>query len=327
MPYTQDTARRAHICNSKRGVDVEVKLSQEVADALASRRAVVALESTITSSLGLPAPHNRTCFDRVNAAIRAAGAVPALTGLLDGALIAGVEPGEEERLLNASVKLAERDLPAAIAQRLSAGVTTVSATVAIAHLAGIQIFATGGIGGVHRGAEESFDVSSDLGAMARHPVAVVSAGAKAFLDLAKTLEVLETLGVPVVGYQTNEFPAFWSRSSGLPIAHRAESPGELAAMLRAARAIGWGGGLLIANPIPEASEIPADEIAVAIEKGLAAAVAAGARGPAATPRILAAIADATASRSIPANLALAESNASLAAAVAVAAAQGDVTAR
>jgi len=306
---------------------VEVKLSQEVADALASRRAVVALESTITSSLGLPAPHNRTCFDRVNAAIRAAGAVPALTGLLDGALIAGVEPGEEERLLNASVKLAERDLPAAIGQRLSAGVTTVSATVAIAHLAGIQIFATGGIGGVHRGAEENFDVSSDLGAMARHPVAVVSAGAKAFLDLAKTLEVLETLGVPVVGYQTNEFPAFWSRSSGLSIAHRAESPAELAAMMRAARAIGWGGGLLIANPIPEASEIPADEIAVAIEKGLAAAVAAGARGPAATPRILAAIADATASRSIPANLALAESNASLAAAVAVAAAQGDVTAR
>ena len=306
---------------------MQVTLSKEVADALASRRAVVALESTITSRLGLPAPHNRTCFERVNAAIRAAGAVPALTGLLDGALIAGVEPGEEERLLSASVKLAERDLPAAIAQRLPAGVTTVSATVAIAHLAGIQIFATGGIGGVHRGAEESFDISADLGAMARHPVAVVSAGAKAFLDLAKTLEVLETLGVPVVGYQTNEFPAFWSRSSGLPIAHRAENPGELATMMRAARAIGWDGGLLIANPIPEASEIPADEIAVAIEKGLAAAVAAGARGPAATPRILAAIAEATASRSIPANLALAESNASLAAAVAVAAAQGEVTAR
>ena len=126
MPYTQDTARRAHICNSKREVDVQVKLSQEVADALASRRAVVALESTITSSLGLPAPHNRACFDRVNAAIRTAGAVPALTGLLDGALIAGVQPGDEERLLNASVKVAERDLPAAIAQGLSAGVTTVA---------------------------------------------------------------------------------------------------------------------------------------------------------------------------------------------------------
>lgn len=306
---------------------MQVKVSQEVAEALASQRAVVALESTITSSLGLPAPHNRACFDRVNATIRAAGAVPALTGILNGALIAGVEPGQEEWLLNASVKVAERDLPAAIAQRLSAGVTTVSATVAIAHLVGIPIFATGGIGGVHRGAGESFDVSSDLSAMARHPVAVVSAGAKAFLDLAKTLEVLETLGVPVMGYQTNDFPAFWSRSSGLPIAHRAESPGEVAAMIRAARAIGWGGGLLIANPIPQAEEIPAHEISVAIEKGLAAAVAADARGPAATPRILAAIADATASRSIPANLALAESNASLAAAIAVALAQGDLTAR
>jgi pseudouridine-5'-phosphate glycosidase len=327
MPCTRAIVRRARICSSKRGDDVQVRISPEVADALASGRPVVALESTITSSLGLPAPHNRICFERVNAAIRAVGAVPALTGLLDGTLIAGVEPSEEDRLLNASVKLAERDLPAAISQRLPAGVTTVSATVAIAHLSGITIFATGGIGGVHRGAEDSFDVSSDLGAMARHPVAVVSAGAKAFLDLPKTLEVLETLGVPVVGYRTNEFPAFWSRSSGLPIAHRAESPREIAAMMRAARAIGWGGGLLIANPIPEASEIPADEIAVAIKKGLAAAETSGARGPAATPRILAAIADATAARSIPANLALAESNASLAAAIAVAAAEGEVTAR
>ncbi|MGA1422245.1 MAG: pseudouridine-5'-phosphate glycosidase, partial [Candidatus Limnocylindrus sp.] len=143
----------------------------------------------------------------------------------------------------------------------------------------------------------------------------------------KTLEVLETLGVPVVGYQTNEFPAFWSRSSGLSLSHRAESPGEIAAMMRAARAIGWGGGLLIANPIPVASEIPADEIAGAIEKGLAAAAADGARGPAATPRILAAIASATAAKSIPANLALAESNAALAAAIAVATAEGDATAR
>jgi pseudouridine-5'-phosphate glycosidase len=300
---------------------MQVRLSQEVADACASRRAVVALESTITSSLGLPAPHNRTCYERVNAAIRAVGAVPALTGLLDGVLVAGVEPGEEERLLNASVKLSERDLPVAVAQQLSAGVTTVSATVAISHLAGIHVFATGGIGGVHRGAEVSFDISADLGAMSRHPVAVVSAGAKAFLDLAKTLEVLETLSVPVIGFQTNEFPAFWSRSSGLSIAHRAESAEEIAAAIRAAQSIGWKGGMLIANPIPEASEIPAAAIAAAIETGLAAADAAGARGPAATPRILAAIADATASRSIPANLALAESNASLAAAIAVALAE------
>ena len=306
---------------------MELRVSREVRGALAAGGAVVALESTITSSLGLPAPHNRRCYERVDNAIRAAGAVPALTGILDGVLVAGVEPGEEERLLNASVKLAERDLPVAVAQHLAAGVTTVSATVAVSHLAGIRVFATGGIGGVHRGAEASFDVSSDLGAMARHPVAVVSAGAKAFLDLSKTLEVLETLGVPVVGYQTDDFPAFWSRSSGLPLQHRAETPGEVAAMMRAARTIGWGGGLLIANPIPVASEIPSSEISEAIEKGLAAAAAVGARGPAATPAILAAIADATAARSIPANLALAESNAGLAAAIAVAAAKEEATTR
>lgn len=218
-----------------------VRCSSEVAAALSEGRPVVALESTITSALGLPAPHNRNCFDRVNAAIRAEGAIPALTGLLDGQLVAGVEPGEEDRLLNATQKLAERDLYSAMAARLSAGVSTVSATVAIAHLAGIRIFATGGIGGVHRGAEQSFDVSSDLGAMARHPVAVVSAGAKAFLDLAKTLEVLETLSVPVVGYQTDEFPAFWSRSSGLKIAHRVETPDAIAATMSAARDAGWQG--------------------------------------------------------------------------------------
>ncbi len=298
-----------------------VKCSREVADALAAGRAVVALESTITSSLGLPAPYNRACLDRVNAAIRAEGAIPALTGLIDGALVAGVEPGEEERLLNASTKLAERDLPVAMAQRLSAGVTTVSATVAIAHLVGIRLFATGGIGGVHRGAERSFDISSDLGAIARHPVAVVSAGAKAFLDLAKTLEVLETLSVPVIGYQTSDFPAFWSRSSGLTLPGRAESAEEIAQILRAAAAIGWIGGALIANPIPATDEIPAAEIASAIEAGLAAAAAEGVTGPAATPRILAAIATATASRSIPANLALAESNARLAAKIAVALAE------
>jgi pseudouridine-5'-phosphate glycosidase len=295
-----------------------VRVSEEVAAALNEGRAVVALESTITSALGLPAPHNRACFDLVNAAIRAEGAVPALTGLLDGVLVAGVEPGEEERLLNATKKLAERDLPIAIAEGLTAGVTTVSATVTIAHLARIRIFATGGIGGVHRGAGSSFDISSDLGAMARHPVAVVSAGAKAFLDLAKTLEVLETLGVPVIGYQTDEFPAFWSRSSGLKLAHRAESPQALATAMNAARDIGWEGGLLIANPIPAKDEIPVAEISAAIEVGLATATAEGISGPAATPRILAAIAAATASRSIPANLALATSNASLAAKVAVA---------
>ena len=293
-----------------------VRCSAEVAAALRDGRPIVALESTITSALGLPAPHNRVCYDRVDRAIRAEGAIPALTGLLDGQLVAGVEPGDEGRLLDATEKLAERDLYGAMASRLNAGVSTVSATVAIAHLAGIRVFATGGIGGVHRGAESSFDVSSDLGALARHPVAVVSAGAKAFLDLAKTLEVLETLSVPVLGFQTDEFPAFWSRSSGLPLHHRVERPEEVAATMTAAWSAGWRGGVLVANPIPHADEIPSHEIAAAIEAGLAAAASAGATGPAATPRILAAIAEATASRSIPANLSLAVSNASLAAKIA-----------
>jgi len=296
----------------------QVRCSREVAAALAAGQPVVALESTITSRLGLPAPHNRSCYDRVEAAIRARGAVPAVTGILDGELVAGVEPDEVERILAADWKVAERDLPVALARRAPSAVSTVSATVAIAALAGIRVFATGGIGGVHRGAEQSFDISSDLGAMARHPVIVVSAGAKAFLDLAKTLEVLETLSVPVVGYRTAEFPAFWSRGSGLPLAHRVDEAREIAAVAEAASDAGWGGGMLVANPIPEPDEIPAEEIAAAIQEGLAVAAREGATGPHATPRILAAIAAATASRSLPANLALAESNASLAAEIAVA---------
>jgi pseudouridine-5'-phosphate glycosidase len=168
---------------------MNVRQSAEVAAALASGQAVVALESTITSKMGLPAPYNRECFDRVNAAIRGAGAVPAVTAVIDGELWAGIEPHQEALVLAADEKLAERDLPVAIAAKRT-GVTTVSATVTIAGLAGIRVFATGGIGGVHRGAELNFDVSSDLGAMSRHPVIVVSAGAKAFLDLPKTLDGL-----------------------------------------------------------------------------------------------------------------------------------------
>ena len=299
------------------GRDSAVRLSREVEAALADGRPVVALESTITSSFGLPAPHNRDCYERVDRAIRAVGAVPAVTGVLDGRMIAGVEEEEVERILAGDWKLAERDLPIALARRASIGVSTVSATVAIAHLAGIRTFATGGIGGVHRGAESSFDVSSDLGAMARHPVIVVSAGAKAFLDLPKTVEYLETLGVPVVGYRCSEFPAFWSRSSGISLPHRADSPADIATIATAAESSGWSGGILVANPIPASAEIPSAEIAAAIDTGLAVAAREGAVGPTATPRVLAAIAEATASRSIPANLALAESNATLAAQIAV----------
>jgi pseudouridine-5'-phosphate glycosidase len=302
---------------------MKVRQSAEVTAALASGQAVVALESTITSKMGLPAPYNRECFDRVNAAIRGAGAVPAVTAVIDGELWAGIEPHHEALVLAADEKLAERDLPVAIAAKRT-GVTTVSATVTIAGLAGIRVFATGGIGGVHRGAELNFDVSSDLGAMSRHPVIVVSAGAKAFLDLPKTLEVLETLSVPVIGYQTSHFPAFWSRSSGLALSHRVESATEIAAIAQANTALGWRGGMLVANPIPLEAEIPAAEIADAIATGLAEAERAGATGPSATPKILAAIAAATDSRSIPANLALAESNARLAGEIAVALLQGSL---
>lgn len=296
---------------------MKVRMSAEVAAALAAGRPVVALESTITSKMGLPAPYNRECFERVNAAIRGTGAIPAVTAVINGELWAGIELDHEGLVLAAEEKLAERDLPVAMAA-MRTGVTTVSATVTIAGLAGIGVFATGGIGGVHRGAEVSFDVSSDLGAMSRHPVIVVSAGAKAFLDLPKTLEVLETLSVPVIGYQTDFFPAFWSRSSGIRISHRVERAAEIAGIARANSALGWRGGLLVANPIPLQAEIPAAEIANAIATGLAEAERARATGPKATPKILAAIAAATNSRSIPANLALAESNARLAGEIAVA---------
>lgn len=296
---------------------MRVRHSSAVAAALAAGTPVVALESTITSNMGLPAPFNRACYDRVAAAIRASGATPAVTAVIEGELWAGIEPHHEPLILAADTKLAERDLPVALAAGRT-GVTTVSATVTIAGLAGIRVFATGGIGGVHRGAETSFDVSSDLGAMSRHPVIVVSAGAKAFLDLPKTLEMLETLSVPVIGYQTDEFPAFWSRSSGIALAHRVDDPSAIAAIAQTNAALGWRGGMLVANPIPTAAEIPASEITVAIEVALAEAARSGAIGPKATPKILAAIAAATDDRSIPANLALAESNARLAAQIAAA---------
>ena len=298
-----------------------LRLSTEVAAALAAHQPLVALESTITSRLGLPAPHNHACLERVVEAIRAAGAVPAVTAVIEGELWAGIEPHHEALVLGAETKLAERDLPVAMAARQT-GVTTVSATVTIAGLAGIGVFATGGIGGVHRGAEETFDVSSDLGAMARHPVIVVSAGAKAFLDLPKTLEVLETLSVPVLGYQTSELPAFWSRTSGIALPHRVESATDIARIAQASRALGWRGGLLVANPIPREEEIPAAEIADAITAGLVEAARSGATGPRATPAVLAAIAAATEGRSVPANLALAESNARLAGEIAVALLRG-----
>jgi pseudouridine-5'-phosphate glycosidase len=290
--------------------------SPEVARALEERRAVVALESTIFSHLGLPSPANAEALDRCQAAIRANGAVPAVTAVLDGVVRIGLDEAEHERILGPARKAAERDLPVAVAQRWEFGATTVSAAVSVAAAAGVEVFATGGIGGVHRGAEVTGDVSADLDALARHHVVTVSAGAKAFLDLPRTLEHLETAGVPVLGWRHDWFPAFYTRSSGLPIPHRVESAGEVAGVFGAlARP---SSGVLLAVPIPEADELDSAALGEVVDAALAECDRAGITGAAITPYVLARIGDATAGRSVPANLALAEHNAAVAAEVAVA---------
>jgi pseudouridine-5'-phosphate glycosidase len=276
------------------------------------------MESTIYSGMGLPSPANRECHERCEAAIRAGGAVPATTAVLDGHAVVGVSAGELDRVLEGEAKIAARDLPLALASGLGVGVTTVSATVTIAATAGVEVFATGGIGGVHRGSELTGDVSHDLLAMSRHPVVTVSAGAKAFLDLARTLEELETLGVPVVGWNTERFPAFYVRDSGLPVPATVRQGSDVAGMVRSAAAVGHPGGILVANPIPEANELDVDRINAALERALAEVDAKGIAGPGVTPLVLAAIADATEGDSIPANLALAENNARVATEIAVA---------
>jgi pseudouridylate synthase len=303
----------------------------EVADALASGAAVVALESTVFSTLGLPAPANDEALRRCLAAVRRSGAVPAVTAVLDGVARVGLDDGEYERILTGSVKLAERDLGVAVARRRPVGCTTVSASLALARSAGVEVFATGGIGGVHRGAAEHGDVSADLGALARHRVVTVSAGAKAFLDLARTLEELETRSVPVLGLRTDDFPAFYTRRSGLPVPHRIDSPAEAAAVARAHWALG-GGGLLVVNPVPAADEWraestsirpdgpdhragPADDV---LATAAAEATAAGISGAAVTPWILARIAAASGGAAVRANTALTEHNAAAAAEIAVA---------
>ena len=294
-----------------------IVLGEEERTALEEHRPVVAMESTIYSSLGLPAPHNREAFDRCTHAIRAAGAVPALTAVLAGQCRVGITEDELEPVLAVDLKVSARDVFSAVANR-SDGVTTVAASVMLAAAAGISVFATGGMGGVHRDVQTSGDVSADLWALARYPVTTVTAGAKAFLDLPRTVEMLDTLGVPLLGFGTNEFPAFYSRGSGVALTQRVDSPEQVAAVIQAARSLDYRGGLVVANPIPIEAEIPASEIAPAIDAALERAATEGVTGAAVTPLILAAIAEATAGRSIPANLALAESNASVAGRIAVA---------
>jgi pseudouridine-5'-phosphate glycosidase len=291
-----------------------IRTSAAVGDALSAGRPVVALESTIFSSLGLPAPANAAALKGCQETLRASGVEPAVTAVLDGVARVGLEPSEEERVLAASTKIAERDLSVALAKRLEAGVTTVSATVALAHAVGVSVFATGGIGGVHRGVQSSWDISADLDALANHPVITVCAGAKAFLDLPKTLEYLETAGVPVLGWQHDWFPAFYTRSSGLPVPHRVQSAAEVAGVL--ASRVRPATGVLLTVPIPAEHELDAAQLQAKLDAALEAADSARVSGPAVTPFILGRIERETDGQSIPANIALAVNNARVAGLVA-----------
>ncbi|CAO3414665.1 pseudouridine-5'-phosphate glycosidase [Azospirillum doebereinerae] len=294
-------------------------LTPEIADALAEGRAVVALESTVISH-GMPYPKNLDTARALEAEVRAAGAVPATVAVMDGRIRVGLDDDALERLASAGTaawKLSRRDLPVALAVG-ALGATTVAATMIAARMAGIAVFATGGIGGVHRGAEHSFDVSADLDELARTSVCVVCAGAKSILDLPKTLEVLETRGVPVLGFGTGEFPAFYSRRSALPVSHRCDNVTEVANILRTKWELGLEGGVLLANPIPLADELDADAMEDAIGRALADAEAKGIKGKHVTPHLLAALERLTGGRSLTANMALIRDNARVAAGVAAA---------
>ena len=291
-------------------------LSDDVASAIDDGRPVVALESTIFSNLGLPSPANAEALERCLAAISDAGAVPAVTAVLDGIPRVGLSGDEHEQILGSARKTAERDLPVAVAQRWAFGATTVSASVTLAAAAGVSVFATGGIGGVHRGAESTGDISADLDALANHPVITVCAGAKAFLDLGRTLEYLETAGVPVLGWQHDDFPAFYTRSSGLRVPHRVELATEVASVL--VNRTRPASGVLVGVPIPESDELDPVELDTVLNQALADCRAAGITGAAVTPFVLGRIAQVTDGRSIPANLSLAENNARVAAVIAVA---------
>ena len=293
-------------------------LQPEVAAALAHGRAVVALESTIITH-GMPWPDNLSTARDVEGVVRAHGAVPATIALVDGRIRIGLDDAALTRLASSEgvAKASRRDLPALVAAGRSAG-TTVAATMYLAHLAGIPIFATGGIGGVHRGAEHTFDISADLDELGSTPVTVVCAGAKSILDLPKTLEVLETRGVPVVGIGTDEFPAFFSRTSGLPVDHRVAGPEELAAVLAAHRSLGMRGGILVANPIPAEDALDGSDIEARVDEAVADAERLGISRKDVTPYLLGRINELTEGRSLVANIALIRNNAALAARTAVA---------
>ena len=295
----------------------EFTISEEVHAALNEHRPVVALESTIISH-GMPYPDNLAVAREVEHAVRSNGAVPATIAILNGKVCIGLEPAALERFAQATnvMKCSRRDLPFAISQGIN-GATTVAATMILAEMAGIQVFATGGIGGVHRGAESTWDVSADLPEFAQTNVAVVSAGAKAILDLPKTLEYLETAGVPVIGYQTTEFPAFYSRTSGIPLTLSLDTTSEIAAFIHEKRRMNLSGGTIVANPIPAQFEITREKIEPAIEQAIAEAVRAGVSGKELTPFLLKQMNSITGGNSQIANKQLVLHNAKVAAQIAV----------
>ena len=301
---------------------IDIRNTDEVRDALHRGAPVVALESTIISH-GMPYPQNVETARAVERVVRDAGAVPATIAVLHGVPTVGLNDDALELLGNGRtvLKASVRDLPYVIATH-GHGATTVSATMRLAALAGVRVFATGGTGGVHRGAETTFDVSADLTELARTDVAVVSAGVKSILDVGRTLEVLETLGVPVVVLGAREFPAFYSRASGFPAPLTLDTAEEVARMLAAKRALGITCGALVANPIPAESEIPRAEIDPIIERALAEMDAAGIVGKETTPFLLKRIVEITGGRSLAANVALVKHNARIAAEIAGALAGG-----
>ncbi len=291
--------------------------SPEVQAALYDGKPVVALESTIIAH-GMPYPKNVETALRVEQVVRAHGAVPATCAIVQGRLKAGLSTAEIEYLGKSGAavpKASRRDMAYLLSQKQD-GATTVASTMIIAHLCGISVFATGGIGGVHRGAGQSFDISADLQELAQTPVAVVCAGVKSILDIGLTLEYLETFGVPVLGYQTAEFPAFYSRKSGFPVDYKMDSPESIAQLLKAQWALGFKGGAVVANPVPAEHELEFSKMEQAIEKALLAAEQKQIKGKAITPFLLAEIERLTGGESLAANIELVCNNAALAAAVA-----------
>jgi len=292
--------------------------SDEVAEALSARRPIVALESTVVAQ-GLPHPENLQTAQRLQDLVKEGGAVPATVAVLDGKIRVGLEAADLERLATSTdiAKLSSRDI-APVAAKGDSGATTVAGTLAVAKAAGLRVFATGGIGGVHRGGESSLDISADLKTLGHCPVAVISAGAKSILDLPRTLEVLESEGVPVIGFGTNVFPVFYCRNSGLGLEHRVDGAAAAARIMETHWSLGSPSGLLIANPVPQPDSLPEADVAAWIGTALAEADEAGIVGKEVTPYLLRRLVELSGGRTLKANIALLENNARTAAEVAVA---------